>query len=197
MDQFEFFFTFYGLVLGLAAAEILSGLGGIVRERKILHIGPQTALTAIVLMVMICITWIDAWTTLRDVDIRAGALAASLGIAGCYYLCAVIIFPKDVAEWTSFDSYFAQRKTYVALLMLVAEMLVTTIFWDTGAAILAERPLEFWRWTVPYTTVIYALLITFVFVRGRGPTIAVLLAMLCVYALPYWGPRWGPFFAGL
>ena len=41
MAQFEFFFAFYGLLLGLAVAELLQGVGSVMRARRIRSSGLQ------------------------------------------------------------------------------------------------------------------------------------------------------------
>ena len=47
MDQFSFFFAFYGLILGLAVAELLSGFAGMVRGHALKKLDAQTALAAL------------------------------------------------------------------------------------------------------------------------------------------------------
>lgn len=197
MSEFEFFFTFYGLVLGLAAAEVLNGLGGVVRARRLSHVGVQTALLTTVLMLVICVTWIDAWKTLRDIEISLRALALPLLIAGCYYLAAIIVFPKDLEAWASLDAYYAERKRYAAVLMLVAEVLVLITAWHTVALPFAENPKLFWRWTLPYNVLIHGSLVALVFVRGRRWNVITLSVLLFLYALPYWSGGWGTFLASL
>lgn len=39
MDQFEFFMTLYGLLLGLAVAELFGGLARVVQERTRPRVG--------------------------------------------------------------------------------------------------------------------------------------------------------------
>lgn len=197
MSEFEFFFTFYGLVLGLAAAEVLNGLGGVVRARRLGHVGVQTALLTTFLMVAICATWVDAWTSLREVKITLGSLAAPLGIAGCYYLAAVILFPRDLEDWASLDAYYTERKRYAAILILVAELLVTITFWDTFTDAFSEEPNQFWRWLLPYNLIIKGLMIALILVRGRRANIGVLLALIAVFLLPYWAGGWADVVAAL
>lgn len=187
MSPFEFFFTFYGLILGLAAAELLNGLGGLVRERKLSRIGPQTALLSLVLMACILLTWLDAWTTYQGVTLNLATLTGPLLVAGCYYLAAVVIFPKNLDEWASMDAYYADRKRFTVGLILVAEVVLILMFMDRiGVTMLEERPLVFWRWMAPYNVLIHALLIALFFARGRRANLILLVGLLFTYALPYW-----------
>ncbi len=65
MDEFEVFFTFYGLILGLAAAEILNSLGGLARDGSLRAMRAQAGLIAFLTFLLICATWIDAWVCAR------------------------------------------------------------------------------------------------------------------------------------
>jgi hypothetical protein len=60
LDRFSFFFGFYGLILGLAVTELLSGFAEFARRRRLRDLELQTALLALLVFVDICATWIDA-----------------------------------------------------------------------------------------------------------------------------------------
>lgn len=47
MDQFEFFMTLYGLLLGLAVAELFGGLARVVQERTRPRIGVMIPLIGV------------------------------------------------------------------------------------------------------------------------------------------------------
>ncbi|GAA0639073.1 hypothetical protein [Brevundimonas lenta] len=190
MSEFEFFFTFYGLVLGLAAAKVLKGVGGLVQARRLKHVGLQTGLLMLFLMLSICVAWVSAWTNMHEVEIRLGVLAAPLGIAGCYYLAAVIVVPKDMDHWDSLDAYFAGRKRFVAVLLLAAEVLIDVTAWNQFRRAMTDEPDLFWRWLLPYNAVTIGLLVALVFVRGKRWNIAVLSALMVLFTLPYWTGRY-------
>lgn len=198
MSPFEFFFTFYGLVLGLAAAELLNGLGGVLRQRRLSRIGPQTALLSLTLMTCILLTWLDAWTTYQGVALNLSVLLPPLIVSGCYYLAAVILFPNSIEDWASMDAYYADRKRLVVGLMLIAELVLVMTFWDRlGRDRMTAEPELFWYWNVPYNFTINALLVALIFVRGQRWNVAVLTALLFVYALPYWRGGFGQYLLSL
>jgi hypothetical protein len=197
MSEFEFFFAFYGMVLGLAAAEVLNGVGGMVRDRRVTVVGWQTAMLTALVMVGICVTWIDAWESLRGVDVTLEALAAPLGIAGCYYLAAVTLFPQDIDEWASLDAYFAERKRYTAAFLLGAGVLVSVTYLGKFIDALANEPHLFWGWLLPYNLLIIGLLIALILVRGRRWNIAVMAALIVVLMAPYWAGSWSEFLVRL
>jgi hypothetical protein len=112
LDKFGFFFGFYGLILGLAVAELLNGLGALARAGELRRLGWQTGLLGLFLLLVVCATWIDAWESLRGVSLDFDGLWAPILIAVLYYLAAAVTFPKNPSEWTSLDDYFVQRKRF-------------------------------------------------------------------------------------
>jgi hypothetical protein len=84
MDEFEVFFTFYGLILGLAAAEILSSLGGLARQGALGAVRAQSALVTFLTFLLICATWIDAWGLREDTRLDLRSLWAPIGAATAY-----------------------------------------------------------------------------------------------------------------
>lgn len=186
LDKFGFFFGFYGLILGLAVTELLSGLGALVRAGELKKLGAQTGLLALFVLLVICATWIDAWESLRGVSLDFAGLWAPLVIAILYYLTATIVFPHDPTEWPSMDDYFARRKRSVGLLLLVNEFVVNYSYLPRMQDIYAHDRAEFWHWTVPYNIAIKALFLAFIFARGKRANIAALIAMILVFFLPYW-----------
>src|SRR3954469_26029280 len=99
MDRFSFFFAFYGLILGLAVTELLGGFAGIVRARALKRLEPQTALLGLLIFIVICATWIDAWNTLTTISLDFEALWAPILLATFYFLAEAVVFPSDPAEF--------------------------------------------------------------------------------------------------
>jgi hypothetical protein len=190
MSKFEFFFAFYGLLLGLGVAELLQGVGSVVRARRIQSVGLQTGLMALGLLVVMMLTWLDAWTSLNRVELNMGSLAGPVAVAVCYYLAAVIVFPKAIEEWESLDTYYAERKRYAVGLMIVAELVITfVIFRDYWAEQLRDNPDRFWQRSVPING---AILLTFAILflaRRRAVNIAAWIALILLFTVPYWNSQ--------
>jgi hypothetical protein len=182
LDKFAFFFGFYGLILGLAVTELLNGLGALVRTGELKRLRAQTGLLALFLLLVICATWIDAWDSLHSVSLDFADLWAPILIAILYYLAAVVTFPKNPAEWTSLDDYFVKRKSFVASLMLVNEFVVNFTFRNIWIDSYLHDPAKLWGWLLPYNIVIKLT----IFVKGRRANIAVLIALILLFLVPYW-----------
>jgi hypothetical protein len=188
MDRFAFFFGFYGLILGLAVTELLKGLGALARAGELRRLGAQTGLLALFVLLVVCVTWIDAWDALRNVPLDLAGLWAPILIAILYYLAATITFPKNPAEWHSLDEYFAKRKSLVAIFMLAAEFLVNYSYGDLIAQYY-RQPERFWTWDLPYNVAIKLVFLALIFVKGRRANIAILAVAILLYLVPYWSHR--------
>ena len=184
MDKFSFFFAFYGLILGLAAAEILTSLGHYVRNRALRRIEPQTALLALLTFLLICITWIDAWETLRNVSLDVSGLWAPVLLATAYYLAATVVLPRDIEG--DLAVYYAERKRFVLALLLLSELMVTYTYLPQLTETARAKPVVFWVYIVPLNLAMPLILLALMFVRGRRTNITLLILTIALYLMPYW-----------
>jgi hypothetical protein len=186
LDRFSFFFAFYGLILGLAVAELLGGFAGMVRAHALKKLELQTALLALLTFVLIVATWVDAWNMLKDVSLNFSDLWAPLLLAIFYYLVAAVIFPRDHEQFAHLHLYFAAGKSFVCGLLLAAEVVdfYTSLPFMTEAY--RHRPAIFWGWLVPYNVAILGSFVALLLVRGRRATIALLVALVVLLVVPYW-----------
>ena len=123
MSAFEFFFSFYGLLLGLSAAVIATGLATAIQHRKKIRIGWLTPLLALFVGLDIASFWDFAWTIFRDIPFSYGLLVVGLVIALVYFVAASLVFPHDIEDGLSLDDHFWANKKLVLLLTTVANVL--------------------------------------------------------------------------
>lgn len=128
MSAFEFFFSFYGLLLGLSVAVIATGVSTAVQHRKKIRIGWLTPLLATFVALDIASFWDSAWVAFRHMPFSYGLLVAGLAIALVYFIAASLVFPHDLADGQSLDDHFWANKKVVLLLTVAANvMAVLTI----------------------------------------------------------------------
>jgi hypothetical protein len=144
---------------------------------------------AVFTLMALMATWLDAWRSLKDVRLAFADLALPFGIGGLYYLAAVIILPKDVESWETLDTYYDERKRYVAGLLLGAEVLLTATFADIAVSQARTDLVRFWTWFVPYNLAIHGSLLALVFTRGRRLDIALWSGLILLFLIPYWNGR--------
>ena len=123
MSAFEFFFSFYGLLLGLSLAAIATGLATAIQHRKSVHIGWRTPLLAVFVALDIASFWDSAWTNFRLLPFSYGLLVAGLVIALVYFVAASLVFPHRIEDGDSLDDHFRANKRPVLLLLILANLL--------------------------------------------------------------------------
>ena len=186
MDRFGFFFTFYGLILGLAVAELLGGFAGMVRAHALKKLEAQTALVGLLTFILICATWVDAWNMDRSITLNFGDLWAPILVATFYYLAAAVIFPRDPQQYPHLRAYFAARRKFIIGMLFAAELV--DLYVNSGFLLdrYHHNPTAFWGWNVPYNIAIKGCFLALFLVRGRRATIVLLVGQILIFLVPYW-----------
>lgn len=194
VDEFEVFFSFYGLLLGLAAAEILSSLGLLVRERSLRLLRARSAMLASLTFLIICASWIDAWSVRRFFALDFSSLWAPIGAATTYYLAASVVLPRKAEGFEDLDAYFEHRKRFVVLMLVAAELFVKVIYIPSFVEQFRERPMLFWLHAVPLNLMILATFAAMYFARGRAANLAAIGVQMILFVGSYW---WASYFTNL
>ena len=129
MSGFEFIFSLFGLVLGLALAEGLSGLSRAIKASHKVRIGYATALLALFVSCDVVTFWMYGWA-LRDVlPLAWPVLFGGFVVTGIYYVAASLIFPDDPEEWGDLDTHFDKhgRKVIAGVLLCNVALIALTI----------------------------------------------------------------------
>ena len=194
MDKFSFLFGFYGLLLGLAVAELLSGFAGLARRFRIRDIDGLIKVLAGYVFLDICSIWIDAFNTLKGADLNLRDLFPPIMVATFLFLAAAMTFPREGDEAADIKQYFHRRKGFVAAMLIGAELSLTITFIPRYQLALLDRPMEFWLWHVPYKLAIVASFIALMIAKSRRANYLALWSMIALIAIPYWHngaiPRW-------
>lgn len=129
MNGFEFSFSLFGMLLGLALAEGLGGLSRAIKASHKVRIGYPTALLGAFVSCDVVTFWMYGWQ-LRDVlPLSWPVLFGGFIITGLYYVATSLIFPDDPEEWTDLDAHFDKhgRKVLIGVFLCNLALLSTTI----------------------------------------------------------------------
>lgn len=149
MSAFEFFFGFFGLVLGLSVTEIVTGFARILRRRTPVKIGYITPLLALFVLVDLASFWNNLWQWLPTVSISLGLLLVGMAVSAIYYFAASILLPDDLESWPSLDDYYDRHKRWVALGVLTANLLA-----GFGFIAFVTTPAEYWSAVFSWDTLV-------------------------------------------
>lgn len=181
MTVFEFVFSLYSLLFGLALAQVFGGFGNTLQERHKLTVGWLTPLLGLFVIMDLTTFWEIAWQLRNTVQhVQRPAVIILIGVvllSGIYYLSARLVFPRNFVEWPDFDVYYFKHKKWVFGGILFCNVIAAIVQTTVGKPFI-RLPLGFAN-DLTY----FSLLIALLTVRSRRANIVLLLLLLSRYAI--------------
>jgi hypothetical protein len=182
MSNFEFVFSLFGLLLGLALAEVLGGFGRAVEARRKVRMGWLTPLLGLVVALDLTSFWTIAWTVRDAIPASYISILCGFVLTGIYYLVARLVFPHDPAEWPDYDPYYFAHKRVILGGVLLCNLLAIAGQVALGNPLVAG-PGDYWSmglFFIPLALAIWA--------PGKRFNLALLVFLTLYYpALPLIG----------
>jgi len=186
MSPFELVFALFGLLLGLAIAEVLGGFARAVKLRRStrpVRVGWLTPLLGLFVILDLTSFWVVAYGARDQLTADYLTLIAVSAIVGTYYLAASLIFPDDPEEWPDFDDHY-DRQNRAVILGLLAANLGSAIGQIVLEVIAPSPDAE----TITNADVVdgvtglsvLALLIVLIFAKGRRANVAILALLVAL-----------------
>lgn len=181
MSAFEFFFSFYGLLLGLSVAELAGGFARLLHERHRVRFGWLTPLLALFVALDLATFWNQAWRFFRGAPFNPALLLIGLAIAATFYVAASITFPRVTAEGVEtridLDKHFWAHRGVIFGCVLAANAMVWILLWLLALA--DPQWAALWTPRLQIGVVIFALgTATAAFAPWRPLAVAALLIVL-------------------
>ena len=127
MNDFEYAFSLFGLILGLALAEALGGLVRAIDARGNLRIGWLTPIMSLIVALDIISFWGLIWGARAAIKVSYLSLGLGGLLASTYYVAAALSFPRDPREWSDLDDFFLSRRRVVFGIVLVLNVVFTLL----------------------------------------------------------------------
>ncbi len=169
-DAFGFTFGFYGLLLGLALAELATGFSHAYDIRSRRRLGLVAPLFGLLLIVDLITFWTNAWAYRELADVRFETALAVALVALLYYFAATKVFPRD-SEHASLDDHIMGHR-HIVISCVLASNLLTQIPPAIEAATRPWPATQIALWAT-LNILYYVLLITAGFARSKRLVIAV------------------------
>lgn len=132
MSAFEFFFSFYGLLLGLSVAELVGGFARVLHEKQRVRFGWLTPMLAAFVALDVATFWNQAWVIFRGAPFNHALLIAGLIIAATFYVAASVTFPRVTAEGVDeridLTDHFWRYRRLVFGCIMAANLIVGLLF---------------------------------------------------------------------
>jgi hypothetical protein len=134
LSAFEFFFSFYGLLLGLCVAELVGGFARLLHDRSAIRFGVLTPLLAGFVASDIATFWNQAWVIFRFAPFNLALLTLGMVVASTFYIAATLTFPRVSRPGDHLDAHFWANRRIVLLCVLAANWLVGGSFLVVASA---------------------------------------------------------------
>lgn len=129
MTAFEFYLSFYGLLLGLSVAEVAKGCLNAVDARQTAKIGWLTPSLAAFVLFDITSFWLSVWDVRDAIHVNWTTMLGGLIVALTFYMAAGLVFPRARADWPDFTEHYWRNKRFVVGGVLLANtMLFVVVF---------------------------------------------------------------------
>ena len=127
MNAFDYLFTFYGLLLGIAVANVAIGFADMWRDCGKFAVGYCPPLLGVIVMLGGMHVWLTMWHVRSNVTVGAWQMLAATGVAMPYVFISRAMFPgaEREAERSLEDHYLRHR--VLILLVLVVPPVVSLI----------------------------------------------------------------------
>lgn len=119
MTGFEFLFTFYSILLGLAIANIATDFADMWRERHVRLAGSTTILLGLFILVCVAQQWISFWAGRDSLGMGPTNLLVCIAIAFPYIFTSQAMFPSQHDDCASLDDYYmAHNRVLLGVLLI-------------------------------------------------------------------------------
>lgn len=119
MTGFEFLFTFYSLLLGLAVANIATDFADIWRERHARMAGTSTLLLGLFILLSVAQQWISFWAGRDTLEMGPTNLLVCIAIAFPYIFASQAMFPARHDDCASLEDYYMAHNRVLLGVLLV------------------------------------------------------------------------------
>lgn len=193
MSDFEYFFTFFGLLLGLTIAEIALKLADAIDGHRRRPIGILTPLLAAFVLLDISSFWLFTWSARNVLVIDWPVIFFALCLALLYFLSAALIFPRSEGEWATLDEHFWARKNIVLGGVLAANVILHLMLFTRALPKLHEF------WFFVHKLIYFGPLIWALVASKRSAVIFALILAIASFGIEYsnllptseWGAKLG------
>ena len=125
MADFDYLFSFYGLLLGLSVANVASGFGDMWRDRNAVRVGICAPLLAAVVLFGCMNIWLVYWRFRHGIEFDAWRMLAAAGVALPYIFISRAMFPS-VGSATSLEDHYITNRRVILIALAISPIVSAT-----------------------------------------------------------------------
>ena len=120
MNSFDYLFTFYGLLLGIAVANVAIGFADMWRDCDKMGVGYCPPLLGTIVMLGGMNVWLTMWHLRQDVGVSAWQMLSATGIAMPYVFISRAMFPGAEKETErSLEDHYLRHRVLILLILVI------------------------------------------------------------------------------
>lgn len=177
MSGFEFVFSLFGLLLGLALAEGLGGLARVLKARRRVRIGWPTALLGVFVSCDVVTFWMYGWSMRELLPITWPVMFGGFIVTALFYVAASLVFPSNPEDWSDLNAHFDEHRRLV-----LGAIFLCNVALLASVAVLAEAP-AFTPRNIIISWSFFPVALIGVVAKDRRVVIACLVWLILLYPL--------------
>jgi hypothetical protein len=127
MGPFDYLFSFYGLLLGIAVANVAIGFADMWRDCERIRVGTAPPLLACIVLLGGMNVWLTTWQSRHDVTLNGWQMLAAAGISLPYVFVSRAMFPgQERQPESSLEEHYLKHRVLI-LLLLTAPPVVSLV----------------------------------------------------------------------
>lgn len=120
MGPFDYLFSFYGLLLGIAVANVAIGFADMWRDCERIEVGTCPPLLACIVLLGGMNVWLTTWQTRHDVTLSGWQMLAAAGIALPYVFVSRAMFPGQEKEpELSLEEHYLKHRVLILAILTI------------------------------------------------------------------------------
>jgi hypothetical protein len=120
VESFDYLFSFYGLLLGIAVANVAIGFADMWRDCEKIEVGACPPLLACVVLIGGMNVWLTTWQTRHDVSVGGWQMLAAAGIALPYVFVSRAMFPgQEKQPEISLEGHYLKHRILILSVMIL------------------------------------------------------------------------------
>ena len=120
MDSFDYLFSFYGLLLGIAVANVAIGFADMWRDCEKIRVGTCPPLLCGIVMLGGMNVWLTMWNIRQTVAVSAWQMVAAACVALPYVFVSRAMFPgKEREPETSLEDHYLKHRILILLMLTI------------------------------------------------------------------------------
>jgi hypothetical protein len=132
VSGFEFLFSFYSLLLGLAVARVATGFADMWRGRGDTVVGISPCLLGLLVLFSAAQQWMSFWRGRDVLTMGPWQILVCIAVAVPYVFVSQAMLPREQDRWASLEEYYLTHRRVLLGVLLIPP--IVSVFYNCALA---------------------------------------------------------------